>query len=123
MVRWARSRGKIRRRQSRGQDKESGSPCLEGTVSPNTGNTQPHAAQKTTKTVVTGGVSEAETEKKKGQRDEPQRVVPTEHQKPRGQNQIVNTHQPGHTGKGRGEGCGEDQGVLGEGLKHGEAAQ
>lgn len=72
----------------------------------NTGNTQPHAAQKTTKTVVTGGVSEGETEKKKGQRDESQRVVPTEHQKPRGQNRIVNTHQPGHTGEGRGRAAG-----------------
>lgn len=70
--RWAQgasgSRGEIRRGRHGRQNEESGSPHFGGTRTQTTDDTQPHAEQKTAKAVVTGGISEEETERKKGQR-------------------------------------------------------
>lgn len=69
-------RGKIRRSQHGGQNGESGSSHIEGTLTQATDNTQPHAGQGTNRAMVTGGISKEETEKKEGQRGEPLRAAP-----------------------------------------------
>lgn len=122
------SRGKIRKSQSRGQDGESRLPYFEGIATQNTNYIQLHAEQKATKAVGTGVISKGEIEKKK-----PRKVSLREwfQQAPESKGtdlewqagQPTNTRWPGHTGKWRGEGSAEDQDVLREGLKHGEAAQ